>query len=356
MKLITCAGYYGTGTSAVTDLFSEFSNVKNLGSDFECCFAHDLYGLSDLEYYLCETNHRHNASIAISNFIKLMGIYGLNKKTRMVNYPSFFGTSFKDSVDTYLNDLIGISFSGGSHANLYSQSNNFITDMKIKNRLWRMTHRTKKITILDSSYLGYKKTPYDRFLSKQTTYFFDPQIDFYSITKKFTRNLFTNYKSYEYVFVDQLVPPNNISRYLNYFDDLCVLVVDRDPRDLFILENHYWHSGIIPSDIDDFIKWYRLSRQRNISDKDDPKVVLRIMFEDLVFHYETMVKKITRFVGIESSYHKNVRQFFNPNVSVKNTRLWLKHREFDKQIGKIEKELKEFLYTHYIDEAESQIE
>lgn len=31
MRVITCASYYGTGSSAVTDYVTEFSKVKSLG-------------------------------------------------------------------------------------------------------------------------------------------------------------------------------------------------------------------------------------------------------------------------------------------------------------------------------------
>lgn len=31
MKIITCASYYNTGSSPVTNFFSEFDNIKSLG-------------------------------------------------------------------------------------------------------------------------------------------------------------------------------------------------------------------------------------------------------------------------------------------------------------------------------------
>ena len=46
MKVITCASYYGCGSSAVTDLISEFSGVESLG-DYEFRFLHDIDGISD---------------------------------------------------------------------------------------------------------------------------------------------------------------------------------------------------------------------------------------------------------------------------------------------------------------------
>ena len=49
MKIITCAGYYGTGSSAVTDILGEFDNIHFMG-DYEFRFIQDPGGIADLEY------------------------------------------------------------------------------------------------------------------------------------------------------------------------------------------------------------------------------------------------------------------------------------------------------------------
>ena len=69
MRIITCASYYGTGSSAVTDLFSEFAGCSSTG-DHEFRFIHDPDGIRDLEYNIIENNNRHNTSNAIKRFIK----------------------------------------------------------------------------------------------------------------------------------------------------------------------------------------------------------------------------------------------------------------------------------------------
>lgn len=60
MRVITCASYYGTGSSAVTDYVTEFSTVKSLG-DSEIRILHDMDGVSDLQYHLTENHNRHNS-------------------------------------------------------------------------------------------------------------------------------------------------------------------------------------------------------------------------------------------------------------------------------------------------------
>ena len=60
MKILTCAGYFSSGSSAVTDLFSEYEKVSAVG-DYEFRFLHDIDGVSDLEFHLTECHNRHNS-------------------------------------------------------------------------------------------------------------------------------------------------------------------------------------------------------------------------------------------------------------------------------------------------------
>ena len=69
IKFLTCASYYGTGSSAVTDLISEYDGVDNL-TDYEFRFLHDPYGVRDLQYYLIDNPNRHNSGFGLKKFIK----------------------------------------------------------------------------------------------------------------------------------------------------------------------------------------------------------------------------------------------------------------------------------------------
>lgn len=67
MKIITCASYGASGSSALTDLVAEYSNVHRM-SDAEFRFLHDPDGISDLEFQLVECHNRHNAGRALKRF------------------------------------------------------------------------------------------------------------------------------------------------------------------------------------------------------------------------------------------------------------------------------------------------
>ena len=52
-----------------------------------------------------------------------------------------------------------------------------------------------------------------------------------------------------YLMVDQIVPPSNIQRFVRYFKDIKVIVVDRDPRDLYILAKYVWKDPVVPCEL-----------------------------------------------------------------------------------------------------------
>ena len=65
--LVTCAGFGGSGSSAITDILKEFKEIKSLG-DFEFTVAHELDWLSDLEYYIVDNKHSLNVDAGIYRF------------------------------------------------------------------------------------------------------------------------------------------------------------------------------------------------------------------------------------------------------------------------------------------------
>ena len=342
MKLITTASYYGTGSSAITDLLSEYNNVASLPSDFECRIAHDMFGLSDLEYYLIENYHRHNSSVAIKMFKRLMELYGDNKYLKMENYPRYLGSSFIEAYKQYIKKIAPITYQGGSHSDIYMKSDLFIFLLKIKERIFHRFHKYK-ISVNDDSWFQKKETPYEKACKRELSYITYPREIFLDATKEFTRDMFAslNQEGKEFLMIDQLVPPTNTMRYCQYFDDLKVVAVDRDPRDLYYLEKYYWRGNVIPTEADAFIEWYKATRAHKQYEKDDKDKVLRINFEELVFNYEELVPIIEQFIGLNSANHVTFQKVFNPNISKGNIGKWRSDKSEFNNISKIENSLSE---------------
>lgn len=329
MKLITCAGYYGTGSSAVTDLLNECDNVHDMG-DYEFRFVQDPDGISDLEYNLVENNHRHNSGYAIKRYEKNVDFLNGNKFFK--KYNRYFDNKWKEFSREYINSLVTLKYKGAWHQELRDLGFFAFFIERSINKIVGLFKKEFFISV---------------FLRSNNEYVSYPAENFYSLTKKYIDNLFeyANKDNKEFVMADQLVPPSNVSRYLRYFNNLKVICVERDPRDLFILEKK-WRGTIIPKDVKDFCIWYRTTREHRKYEIDDKKNCLRINFEDLIYKYDEYTKKIFDFVGIKESHHTKKNTRLIPEQSKKNTKLWVNNKQYRDEILIIEQMLPEYLYKY----------
>ena len=301
MKIITCAGYHGTGSSIVTDILKEFDNCKSFG-EYEFRFIQDPYGIADLEYNLVENNHRLNSSNAIKKYKKNIDFLSGNKL--IPKYEKYFEGNFKKISYEYIDDLTNIKYKAQWHQDLIEKGKLYYTFYKIVTRL--VTLILRKIKNKDEICFELN--------SNEEFYLSYPEDMFYEKTIKYIDKLMEclNKENKEFLALDQLVPPSNCERYLKYFRDLKIIVVDRDPRDLFILEKKYWKDKVIPTDnISDFIEWYKITR-KHIKNEIDNDRVLRVKFEDFIYDYENSMDLIKSFLNLSDSNHKMKKQFFNP--------------------------------------------
>ena len=171
---------------------------------------------------------------------------------------------------------------------------------------------------------------------------------FFEATRRFYTTLFDGLDpqyEYEYLALDQLVPPNNLERYTRYFDNIKTIVIDRDPRDLYLLNKLFWKEGWIPTDSTEvFIKWFELIRRHRETEQSDPRQVLHLRFEDCLLDYDATVARIETFLGIGAEHHVRPRTVFSPDRSAKNFRLWERYPGHDAEIATIERALGPYCY------------
>lgn len=329
-KIITCASYGGTGSSAVTDLMKEFNNVKSLG-EFEFSIAHDLDGISDLQHYLVDDWNRIKHDEAIYRFTKLI-------ERNSKQYNKYFKDKFDSIARDYIDNLIIDRWNGYLYNHRFRKSSLYsFINYSIPDKIQRFIIKLDKFS-------KYERIP---ILKKSNINFSYPKERFYEYTKLFYRRLFnevTTDISEEYIALDQLVPSSNIERYINYFDNIKIIIVDRDPRDLYILNKIFWKEGWIPCDnVETFIVWFKTLRESRNKEL-LLKQVKFIQFENLIFDYEKSIDEIIRWIGMEKSNHIRRKQFFNPEESIKNVELWKRYNNYHEDIMIIEKELKNFCY------------
>ena len=101
MRIISCASYYGTGSSAITNYLEEFENCKSL-SDYEFRFLYDPDGISDLEFHIVENHHRHNSGYALKRYEKFAKQLG---NPYFKKYEYYFDGKWKSLTQEYIDKL-----------------------------------------------------------------------------------------------------------------------------------------------------------------------------------------------------------------------------------------------------------
>lgn len=325
MKKITCVGYHATGSGAIFDLLMEFDVVAQGKNGIEIRVLQDPDGVSDLEYNLIENPHRLNSNFAIKRFKKYV-------KNSWLFHRHAFGKQWKIISLNYINSLVSYEYDGYWYG-----------DVWLKNGFQKISYYFKKCL----------KKLFPKKLKKVIHFNLFPNCKYYRVdltreeflykTRKYMDELCNviNKDNKEYVVLDQLLLPSNPARYSNYVDDLKVIVVDRDPRDVY-LDQRRKKELVLPKDPYQFCKAYRQDRIQ-ISNLPDNQI-LKLNFEDIIYNYDETIDKLCKFLNIDISHHVFKNQYFKPWESKKNTKQWEKMTEYNSEIKIIEKELSEFLY------------
>lgn len=330
-SILTCASYGASGSGIVTDYLMEFDNIHNPGN-FEFRFLQDFGGITTLEDCLVHSHHRLNSDVAIRLFKKYVDYQAGNLLAK--RYNKVFKGEFKQISYNFINDLIEGQWKG-------QWEEDQVLSPKYKDWLYyKIWTRIKRIIELNRNYIG-------KYYPTRDMYFANPSYEeFIVAVRKYLNNLFSvidKDHKYDYLYFDQILPPDNLKRYFQYFDDIHVVVVDRDPRDYYIENVIKWGEKYLPHDIDTFIKVFKGLRKK-LSEEEITNNVLRVKMEDTIYKYNEFSKKIDEFIGIAPGHHVSPKQYFDPAKSINNTQLWKKRHVDMDIIKRIEDELGEYCY------------
>lgn len=330
-SILTCASYGASGSGIVTDYLMEFDNIHNPGN-FEFRFLQDFGGITTLEDCLVHSHHRLNSDVAIRLFKKYVDYQAGDLLAK--RYNKVFKGEFKQISYNFINDLIEGQWKG-------HWEEDQVLSPKYKDWLYyKIWTRIKRIIELNRHYIG-------KYYPTRDMYFANPSYEeFIVAVRKYLNNLFSvidKDHKYDYLYFDQILPPDNLKRYFQYFDDIHVVVVDRDPRDYYIENVIKWGEKYLPHDIDTFIKVFKGLRKK-LSEEEITNNVLRVKMEDTIYKYNEFSKKIDEFIGIAPGHHVSPKQYFDPAKSINNTQLWKKRHVDMDIIKRIEDELGEYCY------------
>lgn len=324
--IVSVVGYGCTGASAYVDLIREFNIYEDLGSSSEFQILKMTDGLIDLYNHVVIDKRALSQNSAINRFLNLYknpGNHTLNKKTN---------GKFKNLLKDFVDSISLISWKGKSSfdpndirprndVSCLSRFNNLLNFglQKISRNFHYPRYKTRYFTSLTS----------DEFCKKSNIFI-----------KKLLKEL--GFKSNNVLleqFVDACDPDNG----MQFVDKCKVIVVDRDPRDVYLLMNYIYKNVplFMPTNnsLEEFISFYKMQREK----KSKSPNVLYVNFEDLIYNYEKTIEKVKTFIGIESD-HILKGKIFKPSLSINNTNLKARYPQYKEQISIIENELKDFLY------------
>ena len=341
-EIITCTGYGTTGSSAVTNIIEEFKTIKSLSAEFECTFLHEVDGIRDLENALRE-GHRLKCDLAIKRFLRLADV--LNKQRP---FKKYFNGNFLRHSESFIDSICIAQWQGNWHRGADT--------IKLSKEDLLYYNLAKQVFLNEYSYSRYSlfepNTWHPTYHKRNTSYYAHFTDTFYHKAQEYVAKLIaeiTTHIDAEKILIDQFFPASDISAYFNYAPATKVIIVDRDPRDMYVLNKSSWGEPYIPSDdVDTFIRWYRGIRFSQQKERQNQNVLL-LHFEDLIFNYETSLATIKRFLNLNDKEHINKLEYFNPAQSIKNTYKFKNYPQWKDDILRIEDELSEYCY-HFPDE------
>jgi hypothetical protein len=307
---VCISGYGWTGSSACIDLLKEFDGFCAPSGEFR--ILKDPYGLVDLENLLVHDWEFIRHDTAIRDFLKYCEVLsrgtGLFSKTGK-DFSSKLNINFMKESQSYIDKLTDMTYFGDTFVHRYNipAYKNFF--MKARSKFGKNNAK--------SMYLA---RPSEDFFIKET--------------RKYIDNLFIQYahdKNVKKVILDQAIPPTNILKTKRYFNNIKIIIIDRDPRDIYV--NMHRGKGLLGPDLinmdssEKYITWHNMLREKSLCDN-LKESVLRLYFEDLIFKYDESIDKITNFLDIDSC-HSQKGKYFKPSDSIKNVGLW---KEYKNQI------------------------
>ena len=330
MDKIIVASYMGSGSSAVTDLLSEYNNVSCPHGSYEYVFLHCPGGVFDLEDKLLVGNNALRSDEALRTFEQTMqGLFD-SDHWWFGGYRSKVSERFMDYVTGFIDSLCSDSFRGY----WYEQE-------RIDKGTWTANRLKKKLGAKSLDLLGTQL----RMAYPQPSEFYEAARTFINATLSDIGDAAIG----KTLLLDQLLLPHNLWRAERYFDsaDTRIIAVSRDPRDVYALNKYVWSKQNVPIPLpfeaEEFCAYYR--HMREAERPTSPGAIMRVQFEDLVFHYDDTVEGIESFIG-HSMLGEHVEKLtrFNPDVSKGNIGVYGFSDESRREAYVIAELLPEYLY------------
>lgn len=341
LNVISHGGYYSSGGSVVRDVYKEFDPVFEFPSEFR--LLKERFGLFDLEYALLNTGSPEIVDLAIRDFLWLTINFARNatKFSKIgMSYDKKTNEVFMSATKDFIEELVDYKYPMDWH--FYQFKKNYFSQIKskIEKKFFTKNIRTQE-----------GKT--SAFMS------FPDQEKYFEASKRYLKNVLDGFRTLNNLDTNSIITLHNaippystkfIERGSRYFDQCKVVIVDRDPRDIFLnypkdsYGRYISTTDSIHKKAQGFIHFYKSIRkyQDEVRSKSN---VLFLRFEDCVINYDEYLNRLYSFSNLNSDLHKNKGTIFKPELSIKNIGMWKDSKgDMLRAIDLIERELTQYLY------------
>lgn len=328
--IIGATGYGATGSSVITDFLREFEDVQ-VFDDFEFSFPYRVDGLQDLEYHVMKQYSKNlSGDAAVKRFLEASRyIY-----TPLLHKPCS-PERYMQIVHKFIDSIVQVKFKGMESVDLISGN--------IFSNIIKLGMKKKIIPMLIERWTGRASYIWP---NREMYVCIKPE-NFYDAAQTYIEDIIVSMGAdlSKPVVLDQPFEGNAPEQSMKFFKAPKAIVIDRDPRDLYleVKRKGFREGRFFPhEDVKAFTEYYR--RLHTQMPKEDGERIIIIRFEDMMYKYEYSVDRIIKFCGLKN--HVQKRRFFNPDRSINNTQLIRRFPEEQENIEYIEAHLPEFLYPY----------
>lgn len=339
MTFLLVSGFFSSGSSAAVDLLKEFRGAYECTAEIRT--IKDPYGICQMEDALVNHWELINSSAAINDFLNLSRICsrkggGRNPFARAgLNYEKTIHPDFMKITREYVGKLTKFEYKSDFYYSKFKKSYpRYVLD-RCRTGLEIATKGKLKV--------ANRKKLLPCYFAKPT------QDEFNVATQEYFAKLYEDkIKGLDgaFVIMDQAVSPNNTQVIHRYFKKAKMIIVDRDPRDMYIDDIVNWGENLE----DDrstaaagmrYVMRQHALRDSMVLDTD----ILYIRFEDLILNYEETTDRLLAFLNLTREDHLQKQRYLKPERSAKNIGIWKKYyAEYKDALDVITQELPDLCY------------
>lgn len=319
-KYLCVSGYGWSGSGLYIDFLKELDGFSSL--DFEFSLIKEPKGLLDLDYALTENWDVLRAHFALNDFKEYCNI--LNRKDIKIgrwglDIGASLAVDFIKVTDEFVVDISKFKYQGNTRIQKYHISHIQSLFQKIARRVMPKRFGSQQMIFAQ---LGNK--------------------EFARKVRRYLNKLFDErFKSDQVkcLILDQAIPTTNSLRALEYLESSKLIIIDRDPRDIYVdLIRNNVLMGADAAGVEraqKYVTWHRGLRAGKPAPSRD---ILHLNFEDLIITPSVILEKLKIFIDLEGDWGEGHNYDFSQSAG--NVGLW-KQFPFNDEIKFIEENLME---------------